>query len=70
MVAAGLCVPQLADTVEGMHMSSWVDTFPKQAVVSSAGAWGHVTGTWLLTAGCAAVEEHKYTGLELRCSWK
>lgn len=52
-------MPQLADMMAGMHMGLWADTFPKPAVVSSAGAWGCVTGTWSLTAGCAAVEEHR-----------
>lgn len=48
---------QRADTVAGMCTGSLTDTFPKQAVVSSAHAWGRVVGARPLTAGCAAAEE-------------
>lgn len=53
----GAAGSQPADTAAGMHAGCVTGTIPKQAVLSSTCAWGHVTGVRPLTAGCAAAGE-------------
>lgn len=53
----GAAGSQPADTAAGMHAGCVTGTIPKQAVLSSTCAWGHVSGVRPLTAGCAAAGE-------------